>query len=341
MLRASLNSDVEADAFDVNVAVLGGQESCEDALSAVKASPGNVSRGCIVAGEVMPWLADIDVGAARGFARMLLGARTSTELRRRALPGLVELVPADVLTWDHVELATGAVRHEAVPAEAEPPGAFTAIVGDPAAHPLLCAHVARRRRALRLSDAVEHRRLSGSELYGDLLHPSGVEYCIAIGVRTERREMVVAGLGRTDCEFSERDRDVLDLVRPALEAAVRDAEAYERLVRALASDPPPCTAVVLLDRYGEVERSSLDAERGSASTSGRPSTLAGCREQSPRCSLCRRARRSSACETGGASPSTCCPETRMRYCSRRRSRALGPDATLPPKPSPGRCMRAR
>ncbi|MGO9976727.1 MAG: hypothetical protein ACLP01_28770 [Solirubrobacteraceae bacterium] len=260
-MRASVHSDVEADAFDVNVAVLGGQESCEDALSAVKASPGNVSRGCIVAGEVMPWLADIDVGAARGFARMLLGARTSTELRRRALPGLVELVPADVLTWDHVELATGAVRHEAVPAEAEPPGAFAAIVGDPAAHPLLCAHAARRRLALRLSDAVERRRLSGSELYGDLLHPSGVEYCIAIGVRTERREMVVAGLGRTDCEFSERDRDVLDLVCPALEAAVRDAEAYERLVGALATDPPPWTAVVLLGRCGEIERSSLDAER--------------------------------------------------------------------------------
>jgi hypothetical protein len=35
-----------------------------------------------------------------------------------------------VLTWDRVELATGAVRHETVPAEAEPPGAFAAIVGE-------------------------------------------------------------------------------------------------------------------------------------------------------------------------------------------------------------------
>ncbi len=272
---------------------------------------GGQVAGCIVGCDAL----------ARGHRRgrgapVRAGASGSAYVDRAAAlcaAALVELVPANVLTWDRVELATGAVRHEAVPAEAEPPGAFAASVDIPAAHPLLCEHTACRRRALRLSDAVERRRLSGTELYGDLLHPSGVEYCIAIGVRTERRETVVAGLGRTDCEFSERDRDVLDLVRPALEAAVRDAEAYERLVRALASDPPPCTAVVLLDRYGEVERSSLDAERGSASTSGRPSTLAGCREQSPRGSLCRRARRSSACETGGASPSTCCPETRMRY----------------------------
>jgi DNA-binding CsgD family transcriptional regulator len=211
--------------------------------------------------DVMPWLADTDVGAAHGFARALSGAPTVTELRRRALPGLAELVPADVLMWDRVELATGAVRHEAVPVEAEPPGAFEAIVGDAAGHPLLSAHAARRRPALRLSEAVEDRRLSHSELCGDLLHPSGVEYCIAIAARTERGEMVVAALGRSEREFSERDRDVLDLARPALEDALRHAEARERLGRALATTPPPRTAVVLLDRYGEIELSSPDGER--------------------------------------------------------------------------------
>jgi hypothetical protein len=42
-----------------------------------------------------------------------------------------------------------------------------------------------------------------------------VEYGIAIGVRTGRADAVVAGLGRTEREFSERDRDVLDIMRPA------------------------------------------------------------------------------------------------------------------------------
>jgi DNA-binding CsgD family transcriptional regulator len=209
----------------------------------------------------MPWLADTDVGAAHGFARELSGARTVAELRRRVLSGLAGLVPADVLMWDRVELATGVVRHETIPADAEPPGAFAAIVGDSAAHPLLSAHAARRRSALRMSEAIEPRHLFHSELYGDLLHPSGVEYCIAIGVRAEHGEMVVAGLGRRERQFSERDRDVLDLVRPVLEAALQDAGARERLVRALAADAPPGTAVVLLDGYGEIEHWSLDAER--------------------------------------------------------------------------------
>ena len=212
-------------------------------------------------GDAMPWLADTDVDAAHGLARSLVEAWTEAELRGRTLRALAELVPADVLTWDRIELATGIVRHVAVPAGAEPPGAFGAIVGDAAGHPLLAAHAARRRSALRLSEAVEPHRLSRSELYGDLLHRSGVEYAIAIGMRTSRGEAVVAGLGRTEREFSERDRDVLDIVRPALEATLRAAEARGRLVRALATEPPPCTAVVLLDAYGEIELSSVDAER--------------------------------------------------------------------------------
>ena len=134
-------------------------------------------------------------------------------------------------------------------------------MGDAGGHPLLLAHAARRRPALRLSEAVEPRRLSHSELYGDLLHRSGVEYGIAIGVHAGRGEVVITGLGRTEREFSERDRDVLDLVRPGLEDALRGAETRARLVRAFAANPPPGTAVVLLDRYGEIEHSNLDAER--------------------------------------------------------------------------------
>jgi hypothetical protein len=87
--------------------------------------------------------------------------------------------------------------------------------------------------------------------------------------------MVVAGLGRAEREFAERDRDVLDLVRPALEDALRDAEARERLVSAHATNPPPRAAVVLLDRYGEIELSSPDdqcwlaGQFGAAEHSGR------------------------------------------------------------------------
>jgi DNA-binding CsgD family transcriptional regulator len=209
----------------------------------------------------MPWLADSDVGAACGFARSIVGARTEAELQRRALQALAELVPADVLTWDRVELATGDVDHESTPATAEPPGAFEAVVADAGDHPLLAAHAARRRPALRLSDVVEPGVLTRCELYGDLLHAAGAGYEIAIGVRSGRGETVVVGLGRTEREFSERDRDVLDIARPGLESELRATQARGRLVRALGDDPPRGTAVMLLDRDGEIELSSPDARR--------------------------------------------------------------------------------
>src|SRR3954447_446860 len=209
----------------------------------------------------MPWLADSDVGAAYGFARSIVGARTQVELRGRVLEALAELVPADVLTWDRVELATGAVDHEATPVGAEPPGAFEAVVGRAGDHPLLAAPATRRRVGLRLSGGVGRGALTRGELYGDLLHAAGVEYEIAIGMRTGRGEALVAGLGRTEREFSERDRDVLDVARPGLEAALRAMQARGRPVRPLADDPPPGTAVMLLDRDGEIELSGPDAGR--------------------------------------------------------------------------------
>jgi DNA-binding CsgD family transcriptional regulator len=209
----------------------------------------------------MPWLAESDVGAAYAVARSIVGAGTEAELRRRALDALAELVPADVLTWDRVDVATGAIDHQATPVGAEPSGAFDAVVAHAASHPLLAAHAGGRRPALQLSEVVEPRVLTRGELYGDLLHAAGVEYEIAIGMRTGPGETLVAGLGRTERGFSERDRDVLDVAHPGLEGALQATRARGRLVRALADDPPPGTAVMLLDRDGEIELSSSAADR--------------------------------------------------------------------------------
>jgi hypothetical protein len=215
-----------------------------------------------------------------------------------------------------------------VPAEAEHVGAFDAVVGCTAGHPVVAAHTARRRPALRLSELVERRSLARSEFCGDLLHAGGVEYEIAIGMRTGRGEAVVAGLGRSEREFSERDRDVLDIVRVRLEEAVRVTQARGRLARVLAAEPPTDTAVVLLERSGEIELSSVDAERWLAEHFGpadHPGLAAGAR---PSGSRYRHARRSSASATPGASPSGCCRATRTRCCSRSRSRASAPTRSI-------------
>ena len=54
---------------------------------------------------------------------------------------------------------------------------------------------------------------------------------------------------------------MLDIVRARLEGALRVMEARGRLARALAGEPPPDTAVILLDRDGEIQLSSPAASR--------------------------------------------------------------------------------
>jgi DNA-binding CsgD family transcriptional regulator len=207
----------------------------------------------------MPWLDEADLHAARGL-RWELEQQAPLDLRRSALEQLVRLVPSDLASWNRIALAAGTIEHEAIPAEAEPPRAFQEVAPTASRHPLLHPHAVRSRPAVRLSDAVEPRRFERSELYGDLLHPSGADYGISIAVRANPGEAVVFALGRHERQFSEHDRDVLNLARPAVEDALRDAEARQRLLSALAWDPPPGTAVVLLDRYGEIELSGVEAD---------------------------------------------------------------------------------
>ena len=56
-------------------------------------------------------------------------------------------------------LTTGAIEHKVIPGEAEPLGAFNAVVERATDHPLLTAHAVYGRPALRLSELVEPGRL--------------------------------------------------------------------------------------------------------------------------------------------------------------------------------------
>ena len=109
--------------------------------------------------------------------------------------------------------------------------------------------------------AVEPRLLEQGDLHGELSHRATAEYGISIAVHPRPGETVVFALGRKERRFSERDQDVLGLARPAIERALEASEARQRLLGALTANPPPGTAVVLLDHYGEVEASSPDAAR--------------------------------------------------------------------------------
>jgi DNA-binding CsgD family transcriptional regulator len=209
----------------------------------------------------MVWLDEADLHAAQRLRWTLEQGQTSLEVRRMTLEELGRVVPSDLASWNRIALSSGGVEHEAAPSEAEPRHAFDDLAPTARRHPLLHPHAVRPRPAVRLSDTSEPRQLHHTELYGELLHRSGAEYGISIAVRPEPGEALVFALGRHERDFSEHDRDMLNLAQPAIQRILQLAAARRRLVWALAADPPPGSAVVLLDHCGEIVQSSPRADR--------------------------------------------------------------------------------
>jgi DNA-binding CsgD family transcriptional regulator len=209
----------------------------------------------------MVWLDEADLHAAERLSWTLEQSQTPLDLRRMTLDELARVVPSDLASWNRIALSSGGVEHEAAPSEAEPGHAFDDLAPTARRHPLLHPHALRPRPAVRLSDTSDPQRLRRSALYGDLLHRSGAEYGISIAVRPRPGEAVVFALARHERDFSEHDRDMLNLTQPAIQRILQLAQARQRLVWALAADPPPGSAVVLLDEYGEIVQSSARADR--------------------------------------------------------------------------------
>ena len=195
-------------------------------------------------------------------------------------------------------------------------------------HPLLAAHAARRRPALRLSDVVARhpdprravRRPSARLRRGVRDRDRHARRSRRGGRRRPGRTEPSSPSAIATCSTSPRARG----------GSARHAGA--RATRPpLADDPPSGTAVVLLDRDGEIERSS--ARR---SLAGRAPWRGGAPRWLPRPSRtgsrCRRARRWSASAKAGVSPSACSQAIRTHAVQEavtssarrpRPSRALG------------------
>jgi hypothetical protein len=72
-------------------------------------------------------------------------------------------------------------------------------------------------RALKLSDFLSRAELRRTEIYCDWLRPLGTEYEMTVGLDAPLRHTKVFLFNRADGrDFTERDRAVLDFLRPQL-----------------------------------------------------------------------------------------------------------------------------
>jgi DNA-binding CsgD family transcriptional regulator len=86
-------------------------------------------------------------------------------------------------------------------------------------------------RATRFSDLITRRELHRLELYREVYRPLGVEYQIAFTLPSGSRQVLGISLSRGKRNFTATERDLLNLVRPYLIQAYRNALVHTELAR--------------------------------------------------------------------------------------------------------------
>jgi DNA-binding CsgD family transcriptional regulator len=86
-------------------------------------------------------------------------------------------------------------------------------------------------RATRFSDVVTRRELHRLELYRQVYRPLGVEYQIAFTLPSAAQRVLGIALSRGERDFTASERDLLNVARPYLIQAYRNALAYTDLAQ--------------------------------------------------------------------------------------------------------------
>jgi DNA-binding CsgD family transcriptional regulator len=192
------------------------------------------------------------------------GHRELATFRTAVLIGLRRLVPCEIASYNELEPAAGRAISLLDPAEAMIADGEAILARYAHEHPLIVQHQRTRDgRAYKISDFMDRRALHATRLYQEAYRLMGVEYQMAFCLPSQPSITVGLALSRGARDFGERDRRVLNLVRPYLVQAYRNVDAYQRLRARLdalergAAESP--TGIVVLDRRGGVELMSQTA----------------------------------------------------------------------------------
>ncbi len=145
--------------------------------------------------------------------------------RLHAIERLRSLVPSDMTAWVETRSDTPDATAIASPHDllADGPRRFARIRDQ---HPVL-AHFERCRHggARKLSDFFTPRQYHRQRIYQEFFRPAGIEHQISIALPSTGPRLIRITLNRAHGDYAERDRLMLDLLRPHLAQAWRNVEA--------------------------------------------------------------------------------------------------------------------
>ena len=162
--------------------------------------------------------------AARFLAAIGAASADVAGFARAAVALLPELVPSDLTTLSDCDLTDGrrqVVAHPGSALSADDVACFDRFFHE---HPLVRfhgRHLAGGTR--RISDLVAPTRFRESPLFNEYYRRIGVHHVVAVPLRLDGKRIVSFVLNRSRRDFSDRDRELLDLVRGGLAALYENA----------------------------------------------------------------------------------------------------------------------
>jgi DNA-binding CsgD family transcriptional regulator len=169
----------------------------------------------------------------------------------RAVLRIRELVPCDLIAYQEVDVASGETFGAYDPEERAFPGIEEVFARYAHEHPVIRHHRTSDGSPTAISDLVSAEELHGLDLYREVFARVGAEDQLSFALPSPPEKAIGVAMNRGQRGFSDRDRELIELVRPHLIQAFLDVRLRERL------DPlgePNLRALGLTRREAEVAR---------------------------------------------------------------------------------------
>lgn len=180
-------------------------------------------------------------------------AQAGSERVRLALTGTASLIASDLTTLSVCDLRHGRRHVEMNPQAALSTADREAFDRHFFEHPLVCFHAANPYAgATCLSDFYSRRAIENLPLYQDYYRPLRLQAVMALPLHIDQQVLVSVVLNRQRGAFSERERQLADLLRLGLAAQLKHLFTTTTNGWMAADTPPPASGATLTEREREI-----------------------------------------------------------------------------------------
>jgi DNA-binding CsgD family transcriptional regulator len=214
-------------------------------------------------------LTEKDLRKALAFLHGLQVARDERGLIHHVVSSLPTLISADTTAFSEVNLVAGTMRWVGHPPDRVPevvigPHVHQIAESCVAHHPMVRWYRrARSGKATQISDVIIQPRFRDLRVYQEFYRPLGIEDQLSIRFPRPRHLMASLAIGRSKWRFTDRERELLDLLRPHLVGAFDNAKAWERVCGDKANLEDALASIdigtVVLASNGRIEETSSKA----------------------------------------------------------------------------------